>query len=78
MTRPVRASRPEGHYTTTRHHANRRGHKILEGHPAVDEHGRWLDPTPREQITPARDDHGRFIPEADSLDDEPATGEEES
>lgn len=78
MTRPVRASRPEGHYTTTRHHAARRGHKVLEDHPAVDDHGRWLDPTPREQITPARDDHGRFIPEADSLDDEPTTGEEES
>ena len=71
MTRPVRASRPEGHYTTTRHHAARRGHKVLEDHPAVDEYGRWLDPTPREQITPARDDHGRFT-------SEPTTGEEES
>lgn len=71
MSRPVRASRPEGHYTTTRHHANRSGHKILEGHPAVDEYGRWLDPTPRDNLTPVRDEHGRFTTE-------PATGEEES
>lgn len=66
-------------YTTTRHLAAQRGDSVLEGVRAVDAHGRWLPPTPKKNLTPVRDDRGRFTtPEADSPEDQPVTGEEES
>lgn len=53
------------HYTTTRHLADLSGDEVLEDHPAVDQYGRWLPTKPHKDITPARDDHGRFTsPEA--------------
>lgn len=69
------------HYTTTRHRADLRGDTVLEDRPALDKHGRWLAVTPKKNLTPVRDDHGRFTtPEADSPEDidEPITGEEEA
>ena len=48
------------HYTTTRHLATKRGATVLEDRPAVDQYGRWLDPKPHQDITPARDERGRF------------------
>lgn len=60
-----------GSYTTTRHLAAQAGDKVLEGVTAVDTHGQWLPPTPHINITPVRDDRGRFT-------SEPVTGEEES
>lgn len=66
-------------YTTTRIRAEWRGDKILDGVPALDKHGRWRPPTPKKNLTPVRDDHGRFTtPEADSPEDQPVTGEEEA
>lgn len=80
MNRPMEVIRARHHgnggsYTTTRHLAAQRGDKVLEGVPAVDAHGRWLPPTSRKPIQPARDDHGRFTPEADSPEDETTTEE---
>lgn len=68
------------HYTTTRHRAALRGDTVLEGRPAVDEHGRWLPPLPHKNIQPVRDAHGRFAPVADAPGDtdQPVTGEEEA
>lgn len=68
------------HYTTTRHLADKRGDRILEDRPAVDEHGQWLPPLPHKTIQPVRDAHGRFAPVADAPGDtdQPVTGEEEA
>lgn len=78
--RPVRARDhvTGNHYTTTRHLAARRGDEVLEDRPAVDKYGAWLPL--KENITPARDSHGRFAPVADSAGDidEPTPGEEEA
>lgn len=71
--RPVRARAADGGtYTTTPHLAAIQGDEILEDRPAVDEHGRWLPPTPKTNFEPARDSRGRFTT------DEPDTGEEEA
>lgn len=40
-----------GTYTTTRVLATQAGHEILEGRPATDEHGNWLPPKPKENIS---------------------------
>lgn len=60
------------HYTTTRHLATQRGDEILENRPAIDTYGRWLPTTPRKNLEPARDSHGRFTTH------EPHAGEEEA
>ena len=65
MIRPLQVVRARNHatgdhYTTTRHLATLNGDDILEDHAAVDQYGRWLDPKPHQNITPARDERGRF------------------
>lgn len=77
--RPVRARDHDtgDHYTTTPHLAARRGDEVLENHPAVDRYGRWLPRTPHQNLTPARDAHGRFT-SPDRGIDQPVTGEEEA
>lgn len=72
--RPVRARNHDTGdlYTTTRHLAARRGDEVLEDRPAVDQHGAWLPPTPRKNLEPVRDKHGRFTTS------QPVTGEEEA
>lgn len=48
----VRVRHTDGsHYTTTRIRAEKAGHTVIEGHPAVDQHGRWLPPKPYTTMT---------------------------